>query len=94
MEFPCHIGGDPIPDVLWKRTAQGGSMPLGRVHVSEDRSLRLEHVVPEDAGLYTCEADNAVGSIIATGSLIVHGKYIKYYIQFLENSFDVSFIYF
>lgn len=63
-----------MPDVLWRRTAQGGSMPLGRVHVLEDRSLRLEHVVPEDAGIYSCEADNAVGSVVATGSLEVHGK--------------------
>lgn len=74
VEFACQVGGDPLPDVLWRRTAAGGSMPLGRVHVLEDRSLRLEHVVPEDMGMYTCEADNAVGAIVASGSLVVHGK--------------------
>lgn len=26
--FQCRIGGDPLPDVLWRRTASGGNMPL------------------------------------------------------------------
>lgn len=46
----------------------------GRVHILEDRSLRLENVGLEDMGEYSCEADNAVGSIASTGTLIVHGK--------------------
>lgn len=47
---------------------------LGRVHILEDRSLRLENVGLEDMGEYSCEADNAVGSVASTGTLIVHGK--------------------
>ena len=27
--FQCRVGGDPLPDVLWRRTASGGNMPLG-----------------------------------------------------------------
>lgn len=45
-----------------------------RVHILEDRSLRLENVGLEDIGEYTCEADNAVGQVISTGNLIVLGK--------------------
>ncbi|KAF4523648.1 hypothetical protein B566_EDAN013242 [Ephemera danica] len=48
LELSCRAGGDPIPDVLWRRA--GGNMPLGRVHVLEDRSLRLERVTAGDAG--------------------------------------------
>ncbi|XP_061398597.1 protein sax-3 [Musca vetustissima] len=70
--FQCRIGGDPLPDVLWRRTASGGNMPLRRVTVLEDRSLKLDDITLEDMGEYTCEADNAVGSITATGTLIVH----------------------
>ncbi|XP_001968288.3 roundabout homolog 2 [Drosophila erecta] len=70
--FQCRIGGDPLPDVLWRRTASGGNMPLRRVHVLEDRSLKLDDVTLEDMGEYTCEADNAVGGITATGILTVH----------------------
>lgn len=47
---------------------------LGRVHILEDRSLRLENVGLEDMGEYSCEADNAVGAVASTGILIVHGK--------------------
>lgn len=45
-----------------------------RVHILEDRSLRLENVGLDDMGEYTCEADNAVGQVISTGNLIVYGK--------------------
>jgi len=24
------VGGEPLPDVLWRRTASGGNMPLGK----------------------------------------------------------------
>jgi hypothetical protein len=28
--FQCRVGGEPLPDVLWRRTASGGNMPLGK----------------------------------------------------------------
>ncbi|XP_055539086.1 roundabout homolog 2-like [Wyeomyia smithii] len=70
--FQCRVGGEPVPDVLWRRSASGGNMPLGRVHVLEDRSLRIDDITVEDMGEYSCEADNAVGTITASGNLIVH----------------------
>ncbi|XP_054083127.1 roundabout homolog 2 [Zeugodacus cucurbitae] len=71
VTFPCRVGGDPMPDVLWLRTASGGNMPLDRVSVLEDRSLRLERVTIADEGEYSCEADNVVGAISAMGTLTV-----------------------
>lgn len=47
-------------------------MPLGRVRVLEDRSLRLERVVLADEGRYTCEADNPAGALEASATLTVH----------------------
>lgn len=29
--FQCRVGGEPLPDVLWRRTASGGNMPLGEL---------------------------------------------------------------
>lgn len=63
VTFPCRVGGDPIPDVLWRRSATGGNMPLDRVHILEDRSLRLDDITIEDEGEYSCEADNAGNTI-------------------------------
>ncbi|XP_037047604.1 protein sax-3 [Bradysia coprophila] len=72
VTFQCRVGGEPLPDVLWRRSASGGNMPLGRVQILEDRSLRLDGVTLDDMGEYSCEADNAVGSVTATGTLSVH----------------------
>lgn len=41
----------------------------------EDRSLKLLNITLDDMGEYTCEAENEVGSIMATGILTVHGKF-------------------
>uniref|UniRef100_A0A182JEU5 Uncharacterized protein n=1 Tax=Anopheles atroparvus TaxID=41427 RepID=A0A182JEU5_ANOAO len=72
--FQCRVGGDPLPDVLWRRSASGGNMPLERVRVLEDRSLRIDDITIEDMGEYSCEADNAVGSVTASGILVVHSQ--------------------
>jgi len=48
---------------------------IGRVQILEDRSLQIDNVTIEDMGEYSCEADNAVGSITASGLLTVHCKY-------------------
>ncbi|XP_017779300.1 PREDICTED: protein sax-3-like, partial [Nicrophorus vespilloides] len=72
VEFSCGVGGDPLPDVLWRRSAPGGTMPLGRVRVLEDRSLRLERVTLSDQGKYICEADNPAGALTASATLTVY----------------------
>ncbi|CAH0564810.1 unnamed protein product [Brassicogethes aeneus] len=72
VEFACGVGGDPVPDVLWRRNAPGGTMPLGRVRVLEDRTLKLERITLMDQGVYTCEADNSAGVVSASGMLTVH----------------------
>lgn len=75
VTFQCRVGGDPLPDVLWRRTAGGGNMPLGRVKVLDDRSLRLDNVILGDEGEYACEADNSVGAVSASGYLTVYGMF-------------------
>jgi hypothetical protein len=47
-----------------------------RVHILEDRSLKIDNITMEDVGEYICEADNGVGAIVAAGMLLVHCKYI------------------
>lgn len=48
-----------------------------RVHILEDRSLKIDNITMEDVGEYSCEAENAVGAIVASGTLLVHCKFIK-----------------
>ena len=47
----------------------------GRVHILEDRSLKIDNITMDDIGEYSCEADNAVGTIVASGMLLVYCKY-------------------
>lgn len=39
--FQCRVGGEPLPDVLWRRTASSGNMPLGELH-----NLQVKHNMP------------------------------------------------
>nr|CAD7201378.1 unnamed protein product [Timema douglasi] len=70
VQFQCLVGGDPHPNILWRR--DDGKMPIGRAQILDDKSLRIEHVSPEDEGLYICDAENVVGSVSARASLTVH----------------------
>ncbi|XP_054285498.1 roundabout homolog 2-like [Macrosteles quadrilineatus] len=70
VQFDCRVGGDPQPRILWRR--DDGRMPVGRAHILEDKSLRIDSTVPEDEGIYICDAENDVGTVSARASLIVH----------------------
>lgn len=70
----CEVGGDPLPDVLWRRTSDGGNMPLDRIKVLEDRGLKIDHVSAQDEGVYTCEADNSAGALSVSAKLSVYCK--------------------
>ncbi|XP_032667752.1 roundabout homolog 2-like [Odontomachus brunneus] len=71
-EFACRVGGDPPPEILWRRS--DGKMPIGRGHILDDKSLRIERVNPQDYGTYICQAENSVGIISASATLTVHSK--------------------
>ncbi|KAJ8666911.1 hypothetical protein QAD02_008573 [Eretmocerus hayati] len=71
-EFACRVGGDPPPEILWRR--DDGKMPIGRALIRDDKSLRIERVMATDQGTYICEAENGVGAISASATLTVHSR--------------------
>ena len=94
VTFQCRVGGDPLPDVLWRRTAAGGNMPLGRVKVLDDRSLRLDNVILGDEGEYACKAENSVGAVSASGYLTVYGSFYidsLLVLSFSSNKISISY---
>jgi roundabout axon guidance receptor 2 len=72
VQFQCRVGGDPEPNILWRR--DDGKMPIGRTQILDDKSLRIENVEPVDEGLYICDAENLEGSVSAQVSLTVHSE--------------------
>ena len=47
-------------------------MPVGRINVLPDKTLRIEQVQPQDQGSYVCEAENPVGNVTAAATVTVH----------------------
>ncbi|CAL4113940.1 unnamed protein product, partial [Meganyctiphanes norvegica] len=66
IELVCRVGGDPQPEVFWRRLHPKGELPLGRMALEErSQVLRIHHVSPEDTGVYSCHAENPVGYVAA-----------------------------
>ena len=47
---------------------------LRLIKAAKESSLNIRRVMSSDEGVYQCRADNAVGSVAASLSLIVHGE--------------------
>ena len=62
------MGGDPRPTFTW--TKEDGAVMKG----AKESSLNIRRVLSSDEGVYQCRADNAVGSVAGSVSLIVHGE--------------------
>ena len=71
-ELTCQVSGDPQPQIVWRRV--GAELPVDRVHVTEDKSLRIDDVRLGDEGEYVCRAENAVGSVTGSARLSVTGE--------------------
>lgn len=91
-EFACRVGGDPPPEILWRRN--DGKMPIGRAHILDDKSLRIERVTSQDQGTYICDAENGVGAISASATLTVHCEQKIYSIPFFSLFHYFYFIFF
>ncbi|ROT74099.1 Roundabout-like protein 2, partial [Penaeus vannamei] len=66
----CRAGGSPPPHVLWRR--HDGRMPVGRARLDADYTLRITELTVDDAGVYICQAENAVATVVANATLTVY----------------------
>lgn len=70
VTFACLARGLPLPNITWSKI--GGSLPVKAV-VTEQGSLLLLEVLPEDSGNYSCTASNLAGEITSPAvELVVH----------------------
>ena len=68
----CTVEGNPSPQVSWSKVK--GSLPVGRHVVASSGSLVLNDVRSDDDGVYTCRAENLLGSFNASAKLTVQCK--------------------
>uniref|UniRef100_A0A7N9AWS1 Neogenin n=1 Tax=Mastacembelus armatus TaxID=205130 RepID=A0A7N9AWS1_9TELE len=70
--LPCVVTGYPVPHVRWMF---GDKLPIqtseGRVEVLGGSSLQIFNLTEEDAGVYTCMAENSNGTIETQAQLTI-----------------------
>ena len=71
----CTVDGYPQPRVTWFRKRLG--LPVGRYVTGPSNALILKDVKPEDTGIYSCSAENLLGSSNASAQLTVQCKFYR-----------------
>uniref|UniRef100_A0A4Y0BLU1 Peroxidasin n=1 Tax=Anopheles funestus TaxID=62324 RepID=A0A4Y0BLU1_ANOFN len=77
--FSCKASGDPRPEIVWLYEENPvRSESDGRVTLLPDGSLRIDEIVPADAGQYACIARNSLGeSRSRTAHLAVNNDVVE-----------------
>ena len=68
ISLACDVGGDPEPVFTWTR--EDGRL----IQTAKNDVLHIRRVMSSYEGVYHCRAENAVGSVSGSVSLIVHGE--------------------
>ena len=68
VTIACTATGRPQPKITWSKV--GGDLPKGRSEVMND-ALTIYHVTRNDGGIYTCKADNILGTATDLAQLMV-----------------------
>ena len=68
----CMADGNPTPKISWFK--QNSLLPVGRHVVEPSGALIVRDVKPGDDGVYSCKAENLLGSVNASVRLTVQCK--------------------
>ena len=68
----CTADGNPPSKVTWSKL--NSSLPAGRHVIEPSGALIVKDVRPGDDGVYSCRAENLLGSVNATAKLTVQCK--------------------
>ena len=69
----CSVDGHPSPKLTWSKV--NSSLPVGRHLIGPSTALIIKNVKPEDAGVYSCSAQNLLGSTNASAPLKVQCEF-------------------
>lgn len=76
VRFLCEARGVPAPDIAWFK--DGAPLPPSPevTYTRGGRQLQLGRARGSDAGVYTCQASNAVGITEKATRLEVYGEWL------------------
>ncbi|XP_028259472.1 hemicentin-1 [Parambassis ranga] len=69
LVLACGVSGIPLPRITW--AFNNNILPVHYDHMNGHSELVIERVSKEDAGTYTCVAENSVGTIKSLGFVYV-----------------------
>ncbi|XP_061759851.1 neural cell adhesion molecule L1-like protein isoform X7 [Nerophis ophidion] len=71
VHIKCSVSGSPPPDIVWRKNGHVfEDDPLNNKRVLDD-TLILHNALPEDSGVYQCEASNRHGGVLANINIMV-----------------------
>lgn len=73
FRFRCLVEGNPEPNITWTKNGEKIERKMGKVK-QQKYAITLEELVPDDSGLYKCEACNPSGCVDWSTKLEVQGK--------------------
>lgn len=78
MTVKKNIAESPF-DVIWLHNSKEvkKSNDFNYRQVGDDFILEIAECLPEDSGIYTCEAFNDAGETFSTGTILVKGMYLS-----------------
>ncbi|XP_068134509.1 vascular endothelial growth factor receptor 3 isoform X2 [Hyperolius riggenbachi] len=74
MVMQCEADGTPTPSILWYKDNKLVEEVSGVVLGEDNRTLSIQRVREEDAGLYLCSACNGKGCVNSSASISVEGS--------------------
>ena len=74
LKLTCKVNRVTL-SIKWKKNG-ASDIPRAQIgpRVGEERTLCIEKVVPDDSGVYSCEAHNIAGAVSSTVKITVRGK--------------------
>ena len=69
----CSADGHPPPRITWSKVSS--SLPVGRHVIESSGALIVKNVKPEDDGVYSCRAENLLGSVNVSAKLTVQCEF-------------------
>ncbi|KAM9470494.1 vascular endothelial growth factor receptor 3 [Clarias gariepinus] len=73
LQMECNVNGTPSPELSWFKDNQPLNQISGVLLQDSNRTLSIQRVREEDAGLYTCTACNKIGCIHSSATVSVIG---------------------